>query len=351
MPETEYMWDELSDNVVAEYDDGVLTASYTHEPGRYGNLLSQNRSGTTQYYHYDGSCDMVALTNDMGDITDTNEYDAWGNVIGSTGTTPTPYKFLGKNGNQSDSNAAMQYARTRYLTLSNSRWTSLFLGRAFDGYQFHPVVPPIEPRDKTGDFTVDFGAAREGHLECCSIGLVVKFTPSAQDRYKFQRIDLRAYVRTHVALAWPCADHHNGRPPGDFGPDDWENTNEGYRPWHGSGVVPAIYDDYPGWNVSTNPEISNQICPGPCRVDGISQEFEICAIGVKKGFGRSERELLGCVKYGWKCEMSYQTTFLGVIFGPCFSCRKSCNITVWGEDTSPAGDPSTTVGPEILEWP
>jgi hypothetical protein len=45
------MWDELSDNVAAENDDGVLTAAYTHEPGLYGNLLSQNRNGVTSYYH------------------------------------------------------------------------------------------------------------------------------------------------------------------------------------------------------------------------------------------------------------------------------------------------------------
>ncbi len=45
MPKTTYMWDELSDNVAAEYEDGVLPASYTHEPGLYGNLLSQNRNG------------------------------------------------------------------------------------------------------------------------------------------------------------------------------------------------------------------------------------------------------------------------------------------------------------------
>lgn len=44
MPEIEYVWDELSDNVIEEYEDGVLSVSYDHEPGLYGNLLSQNRN-------------------------------------------------------------------------------------------------------------------------------------------------------------------------------------------------------------------------------------------------------------------------------------------------------------------
>ena len=45
-----------------EYEDGVLSLAYTHEPGLYGNLLSQNRNGVTSYYHYDGRGDTVALT-------------------------------------------------------------------------------------------------------------------------------------------------------------------------------------------------------------------------------------------------------------------------------------------------
>ena len=95
MPKTTYVWDELSDNVIEEYEDGVLSVSYTHEPGLYGNLLSQNRNGVNSYYHYDGRGDTVALTDDSGNITDTKEYYAWGNVIASTRSTVTPYFFWG----------------------------------------------------------------------------------------------------------------------------------------------------------------------------------------------------------------------------------------------------------------
>ena len=30
MPKTTYVWDELSDNVIEEYEDGVLSVSYEH---------------------------------------------------------------------------------------------------------------------------------------------------------------------------------------------------------------------------------------------------------------------------------------------------------------------------------
>ena len=122
MAKTTYVWDELSDNVIDEYEDGVLSVSYTHEPGLYGNLLSQNRNGVTSYYHYDGRGDTVALTDDAGNVTDTKEYDAWGNVIASTGNTVTPYQFGGRQGYQTGNTGVYVRARTCQPTIA--RWLS-----------------------------------------------------------------------------------------------------------------------------------------------------------------------------------------------------------------------------------
>lgn len=124
MAKTTYMWDELSDNVAVEYDDGVLSAVYTHEPGLYGNLLSQNRNGVTSYYHYDGLGNTVALTDDSGNVTDTKEYDAWGNIIVSTGSTVVPYQFGGRQGYRSDAITSGYFARTRQYWPQTSRWLS-----------------------------------------------------------------------------------------------------------------------------------------------------------------------------------------------------------------------------------
>ncbi|MCX7397485.1 MAG: DUF3238 domain-containing protein [Planctomycetales bacterium] len=136
MPKTTYVWDELSDNVIEEYEDGVLSASYTHEPGLYGNLLSQNRNGVTSYYHYDGRGDTVALTDDSGDVTDTKEYDAWGNVIASTGSTVTPYLFVGRQGYRTGSEGI--YVRARLYQPKTMRWSSP-----------DPVVPWISSKQYT----------------------------------------------------------------------------------------------------------------------------------------------------------------------------------------------------------
>jgi len=138
MPKTTYVWDELSDNVIEEYEDGVLSVSYDHEPGLYGNLLSQNRNGVTSYYHYDARGDTAALTDDSGNVTDTKEYDALGNVIASTGSTVTPYSAFGRRGGQS-SNTGI-YIRARWYGSANGRITSpLTAAKMFFGYQMLPL--------------------------------------------------------------------------------------------------------------------------------------------------------------------------------------------------------------------
>ena len=46
MPITNYIWDEMSDNVLMELDgSGNTVASYTHAPGQFGELISPRRQG------------------------------------------------------------------------------------------------------------------------------------------------------------------------------------------------------------------------------------------------------------------------------------------------------------------
>ena len=138
MPKTTYVWDELSDNVIEEYEDGVLSVSYTHEPGLYGNLLSQHRNGVTSYFHYDGRGDTIALTDDSGDVTDTKEYDALGNVIASVGSTVTPYQFGGRHGYQAD-NTGLN-VRARVYQPAVARWTSMDPLGFSDGLNLYAYV-------------------------------------------------------------------------------------------------------------------------------------------------------------------------------------------------------------------
>src|SRR5947208_2397070 len=99
MPVTNYIWDVENDNYLAETDDGGnTTAVYTNEPEPYGRLISQRRGNDTSYYHFDTLGSTRGLTNSSQVVTDTNIHDAWGVNVASSGTTVTPFRFIGEHG-------------------------------------------------------------------------------------------------------------------------------------------------------------------------------------------------------------------------------------------------------------
>ena len=99
MPETNFFWDPLSDNILQERDEtGTVTAEYTTEPGLYGNLISQNRGGVESQYHFDPQGSTLALTDDNQQVTDTYAYSAFGEVTEHTGSTINPFQYIGKMG-------------------------------------------------------------------------------------------------------------------------------------------------------------------------------------------------------------------------------------------------------------
>jgi len=125
MPVTHYVWDEVTDTIMAEYDgDGNLICSYTTEPELHGNVISQHRNGETSYFHHDGIGNTVAVTNDDGDVTDTFDYDAFGNVTARTGTTEVPFQFGGQKGYYTDFEVPYISVRRRNYEPKIARWLS-----------------------------------------------------------------------------------------------------------------------------------------------------------------------------------------------------------------------------------
>ena len=95
-------------------------------------LANGQNQTQTSYYAYDGHGSTRALSDPNGAVTDTYDYDAFGNIVHSTatgippgGTTiaPTPNEFLFA-GEQFDSDLNLYYNRARYLNVSTGRfWT------------------------------------------------------------------------------------------------------------------------------------------------------------------------------------------------------------------------------------
>src|SRR5208282_3074723 len=73
-------------------------------------------------YGYDGHGSVRQLFNNSGAITDSYDYDAFGNLINSTGSTPNNYLFAGE---QFDPALGLYYNRARYLNTATGRFWSM----------------------------------------------------------------------------------------------------------------------------------------------------------------------------------------------------------------------------------
>ena len=89
---------------------------------QFRSFLANNQSQTQiSFYAYDGHGSVRALTSSTGAVTDTYDYDAFGNLLHSTGTTFNEFLFAAE---QFDSDLNLYYNRARYLNVSIGRfWT------------------------------------------------------------------------------------------------------------------------------------------------------------------------------------------------------------------------------------
>jgi RHS repeat-associated protein len=106
-------------------------------------------------------CEEASAKNAVGSGV-TYDYDAFGNLIHSTGTTPNNYLFAGE---QFDPDLNLYYNRARYLSTSTGRFWSMdtFEGRSQDPRSLHKYLyaagDPVGRRDPSGrDFIDTLGA-------------------------------------------------------------------------------------------------------------------------------------------------------------------------------------------------
>jgi RHS repeat-associated protein len=65
---------------------------------------------------------VLALVDSSGSVLNTYEYDVFGAVRSSTGSTANPFTFTGE---QTDSNTGLEYLRARYYDSATGRFLSL----------------------------------------------------------------------------------------------------------------------------------------------------------------------------------------------------------------------------------
>jgi len=148
--------------VVEEYQTtsaGTTATTYT-----YGSSLISQTSSTgyslpaTHYFGYDGLGSVRQLTDAAGTVTDTWDYDAFGNTVARTGTTDNAYLYRGE---QYDADLGMYYLRARFYNQSTGRFWNQdgYEGSSGDPASLHKYLyanaDPVMRFDPSGRMTLN----------------------------------------------------------------------------------------------------------------------------------------------------------------------------------------------------
>jgi RHS repeat-associated protein len=100
---------------------GVVTRTYTYGLQRIDEDQVTSNVWTPSFYGYDGGGNVRQLTSMAGTVTDSYEYDAYGNEFTVSGTTPNEMMYRGE---QYDSDLGLYYLRARYYNPLTGRFMS-----------------------------------------------------------------------------------------------------------------------------------------------------------------------------------------------------------------------------------
>ncbi len=148
--------------VVDEVQNGAVVRTYSYGLERISETQPINSTLTTSFYGYDGHGSVRFLTNSAGAVTDSYDYDVFGNLINQTGGTPNVYLFAGE---QYDPALGLYYNRARYLNTTTGRFWSMDAqqGSDRDPLSLHKYLyaeaDPIDHLDPSGNQIDDIAAS------------------------------------------------------------------------------------------------------------------------------------------------------------------------------------------------
>jgi RHS repeat-associated protein len=148
---TVYLVDEANPTGLPQVAEELSSGGVVQRRYLYGlQRIAQTQVATaaTSFYGYDGHGDVRYLMDVTGAVTDTYDYDAFGNVVGSTGATANVYRYQGE---AFDAETGLYYLRARYYDPVAGRFLSV--DQMADQGQ-HPYAyagaDPVNGHDPTG---------------------------------------------------------------------------------------------------------------------------------------------------------------------------------------------------------
>ena len=116
-------------------------ASYT--PG-----VSERRGSTSKFYHGDRQGTNAHETDSTQAVTSTKTYDAFGSLVTSTGSSVSPFGFVGQQGYQEDGDSGLKLLGHRYYDSSTGRF--LTRDHVKDGRNWYAQLAPHLLRIEVG---------------------------------------------------------------------------------------------------------------------------------------------------------------------------------------------------------
>ena len=150
---TRYLVDDLNPTgypqVVEELVGGSVERTYAYGLQRISENQVISNTWTPSFYETDGEGSVRQLTDAAGAVTDSYDYDAFGNKINSTGTTPNNYLYRSE---QYDPDLGMYYLRARYYNPLTGRFLSVDsqAGQGQRRYEY-AGADPVNGMDPSGN--------------------------------------------------------------------------------------------------------------------------------------------------------------------------------------------------------
>ena len=121
---TEYINDINRENteVLAEYGaDEKVRQAYTYGENGIGERVSVDKSEESSYYLYDGRNSVTGILTENANLTNSYQYDSYGNL---TSGTADGVNYYGYNGESTNVKTGLQYLRARYYNAENGTFTT-----------------------------------------------------------------------------------------------------------------------------------------------------------------------------------------------------------------------------------